>query len=90
MAIQVLAMTGHLLSIAVNGTLLVWDPNGKGTIITKFEHPDSFRCMVVRERDNQVGGCNKLIQVVTLSLKARPVSTLEAVKVKNRPWACKK
>ena len=53
-AIEVLAMTGHLLSIAVNGTLLVWDPNGKGTIITKFEHPDNFRCMAVRERDNQV------------------------------------
>eukprot|EP00227_Mantoniella_beaufortii_P019967 CAMPEP_0197599748 /NCGR_PEP_ID=MMETSP1326-20131121/32010_1 /TAXON_ID=1155430 /ORGANISM="Genus nov. species nov., Strain RCC2288" /LENGTH=131 /DNA_ID=CAMNT_0043166761 /DNA_START=1 /DNA_END=396 /DNA_ORIENTATION=+ len=47
-------MTGHLLSIAANGTLLVWDPNGKGEVINKFEHPDRFRCMAVRERDNQV------------------------------------
>lgn len=52
--VKVLAMTGHLLSIAVNGTLLAWDPNGKGTIISKFEHHDTFRCMAVRERDNQV------------------------------------
>ena len=54
-ALQMLRMTGHLLSIAVNGTLLVWDPNGKGTIMSKFEHPERFRCMAVRERDNQAG-----------------------------------
>jgi hypothetical protein len=53
-AMQVLAMTGHLLSIAVNGTLLVWDASGEGVIIYRFEHPDTFRCMIVRERDNQV------------------------------------
>ena len=41
-ALAVLAATGHLLSIATNGTLLVWD-YGKGVVLSKFEHGEAVQ-----------------------------------------------
>lgn len=61
--VHAMRLTGHVLSVAyakhhraMNGSAILWDPSAEreeDRKVAVFEHPEHFRCMAVRERDNQ-------------------------------------
>ncbi|KAK9807011.1 hypothetical protein WJX72_010761 [[Myrmecia] bisecta] len=52
-AIEVLPLSGHLVSCGTDGQLLIWDYTA-AVVLRRFQRPDEFRCLALRHDADEV------------------------------------